>query len=137
MYTQVYELTGKMQNIMSDDHSLGFPRISSCCAVVINTATTLIGAHLTVADNKRLKEVVPKIAERVGGMPALQIYFVGVLSYWNTSNLIASFKDYFGQADIYWADTTSLGEINLTAYKNNNSVSFQVGFGTPIALQKF
>lgn len=147
---QVGELSGNLENPYVQnfvkDQVLTYPRISSCCALVLKTISgDLIGAHLTIADNRRIKTkggIIDAINNKFRNPIINKIYFVGALTgNWNVSNLITTFKEIhllpvegqfyakgsgnFQHAEIYYANTSDLGEGDLTATSHSGSVQLQ------------
>ena len=71
---KVYELTGSMGGIVEDAAELVFPNVQTCVAVVAVVGSRLVGAHVTIADRRRLSQVAEAVRRR--GVPT-EVYVVG------------------------------------------------------------
>ena len=61
---KVYELTGSMGGIVEDAAELVFPNVQTCVAVVAVVGSRLVGAHVTIADRRRLSQVAEAVRRR-------------------------------------------------------------------------
>ncbi|MFV0606069.1 MAG: hypothetical protein ACK5NK_09535 [Niabella sp.] len=127
----VFGKDGFFKNIVTHDSFIVFPNLSSCTALLIETASLLCGAHLTLSSGT--KKEIPGILKFITNnfnTPATAIYLVGLFDG-NIFLYLSDFRGFCSKIYAYKVDTNAGVDVLfikengvIKAYQNSGGHSF-------------